>query len=81
MLLNNYRVLNFMSDFVARSQSFLILSVSLYYCVVYSAIQPLKAASVLNKISSVQFSSNSTAVPYPRGGDAAITGIRVLFDL
>jgi len=30
------------------------LSVSLYYCIVYSAIQPLKAASVLNKISSVQ---------------------------
>jgi len=27
----------------------------LYYCIVYSAIQPLKAASVLNKISSVQF--------------------------
>ena len=28
----------------------------MYYCIVYSAIQPLKAASVLNKISSVQFS-------------------------
>jgi len=29
----------------------------LYYCIVYLAIQPLKAASVLNKISSVQFKS------------------------
>jgi len=27
------------------------LSTLLYYCVVYSAVQPLKAASVLNKIS------------------------------
>jgi len=26
-------------------------SISLHYCIIYSAIQPLKAASVLNKIS------------------------------
>ena len=30
----------------------------MYYCIVYSAIQPIKDASVLSKISSVQFSSH-----------------------
>jgi len=37
----------------------------LYYCIVYSAIQPLKAASVLNKISSVQFRSIAVSINQP----------------
>ena len=44
--LNSYCVFNVMNILVTVS-----LSISLYYCIVYSAIQPLKAASVLNKIS------------------------------
>jgi len=57
-------VLNFINDFIARSYSFLIMSVSLYYCIVYSAIQPLKAASVHNKIS-YQLSDTIGTVPVP----------------
>ena len=46
--------------FLSRDLGHFELSVSLYYCIVYSAIQPLKAASALNKISSVQFSGVGT---------------------
>jgi len=40
-------------------------SVAVYYCAVYSAIQPLKAASVLNKISK-QLSRSSPVAEGPR---------------
>ena len=39
-------------------------SVAVYYCAVYSAIQPLKAASVLNKISK-QLSRSSPVAEGP----------------
>jgi len=47
------------------------MSVSLHYCIVYSAIQPLEAASVLNKIS---FSFSLTLVN--TGRHRLITGVR-----
>ena len=50
LALNDYCVFTFMNDF-SHNFSHFPLTISLYYCVVYSAIQPLKTASVLNKIS------------------------------
>ena len=46
-----YCLFNFLNGFVTRFYSLFSVSTSLYYCIVYSAIGPLKAASVLNKIS------------------------------
>jgi len=39
------------NGFVARFYSLLSLAILLHYCIVYSAIQPIKAASMLNRIS------------------------------
>jgi len=44
----------------------------LYYCIVYSAIQPLKAASVLNKIS---FDFNFSAPPLVDTMAVPVSGI------
>jgi len=65
--LNNYCVFIFMNDFVARFQSLFSLS---YYCTVYSAIQPLKAASVLSEISCRGSDSTAASDGRPCGSSS-----------